>query len=246
MSNEVEKVKPYDSGRGKKQQIEAMFDNISGKYDFLNHLLSMGIDKSWRRNLINLLSKENPKSVLDVATGTGDLAILIAKKLVEVKITGIDLSNGMLEIGRDKIKKLGLLEVIDLKQADSENLPFNDGTFDSVTVAFGVRNFENLQKGLEECFRVTKAGGSMFILEFSSPQNKLFKLIFNTYFKYVLPIIGRITSKDPKAYYYLFESVQAFPSYEQFTDIMKKAGFGSNIYYIQSLGICTIYHGKKI
>ncbi len=245
MENKAEKVKPYSAEKDKKQQVEKMFDNIAGKYDFLNHLLSMGIDKSWRMNLIDLLSGIHPASILDVATGTGDLAIQTSKAIPDAKITGLDISRGMLEVGERKIAKQNLSGKIKMIYGDSEEMPFPDNTFDAVSVAFGVRNFGNLLKGLKEMNRVLKQGGKVFILEFSKPKSPLFRFVFNSYFKYVLPVIGKITSKDPKAYKYLFESVQAFPSYEDFLGIMKEAGFKSNNYKIQTLGICSIYIGEK-
>ncbi|MEZ4907465.1 MAG: ubiquinone/menaquinone biosynthesis methyltransferase [Saprospiraceae bacterium] len=192
-----------------------------------------------------IITKDNPKLLLDIATGTGDLAIMASKYLPNTKIVGIDLSNGMLEIGRKKIEERKLTERIEMIQADSENLPFDDNTFDNIMVAFGVRNFENLLNGLKEANRVLKQGGSIYILEFSRPKNALFRVVFNFYFKNLLPFIGKITSKDKNAYKYLFESVQAFPSYDDFIKIMENASFVSNNYHIQTLGICSIYHGKK-
>jgi demethylmenaquinone methyltransferase / 2-methoxy-6-polyprenyl-1,4-benzoquinol methylase len=246
MENKAEKVKPYNSGKGKKKEVEIMFDNISGKYDFLNHLLSLGVDKIWRKNLITMLAATKPASILDMATGTGDLAIMTSRFIPSAKIIGLDLSAGMLSIGRKKIIEKNLQDKIDMIQGDSENMPFKSSTFDAVTVAFGVRNYENLLKGLSEANRVINNGGNIYILEFSRPQNNFFRFFFNLYFKFILPIVGRLTSKDPKAYKYLFESVQAFPAYEDFLSIMDKAGFKSNNYKIQSFGICSIYHGVKL
>lgn len=246
MENIAEKVKPYNSGKGKKKEVEIMFDNISGKYDFLNHLLSLGIDRKWRKNLISMLAATKPASILDMATGTGDLAIMTSKFIPSAKITGLDLSRGMLDIGRKKIIERNLQVKIEMIQGDSENMPFETSTFDAVTVAFGVRNYENLLKGLSEANRVMKNGGNIYILEFSKPKNTFFRFFFNLYFKFILPIVGRLTSRDPKAYRYLFESVQAFPAYEDFLAIMDKAGFKSNNYKIQSFGICSIYHGVKL
>ena len=243
--NKVEDIKPYDRHGGKKEQVKKMFDNIAGKYDLLNHLLSMGIDKIWRRNLINMLEAGKPRKILDVATGTGDLAIQASKKIVDAEITGLDISTGMLEIARDKVAKKHLEDRIDFVPGDSEKMPFPEGSFDAVTVAFGVRNFENLEKGLKEMHRVLREGGEVFILEFSTPRNKIIRTVYNFYFRYLLPFIGRVTSKDPKAYKYLYESVQAFPCYEDFLALMKEAGFKSNKYKIQTLGICSIYTGKK-
>lgn len=246
MDNKAEKVKPYNEQENKKAQVEKMFDNISGKYDFLNHLLSMGVDIRWRKNLISMLAEKHPSSILDMATGTADLAIMTAKYIKDVKITGLDLSSGMLEIGKQKLKLKNLENRINLVHGDSENMPFKDDSFDAITAAFGVRNYENLLAGLKEAFRVLKPGSSIFILEFSKPKNSFFRFFYNLYFKFVLPLIGRLTSKDPKAYKYLFESVQAFPAYDEFTEIMNKAGFKSNNYKIQSFGICSIYYGIKL
>lgn len=246
MYNKAEKVKPYNTEAGKKQEIERMFDNISHKYDFLNHLLSLGIDKKWRKNLIRAMAVENPEHILDMASGTGDLALMTSEYIPSASIKGIDISSGMLEIGRKKIQDRNLSQRIEMIHGDSENMPFSGDSFDAVTVAFGVRNYEDLLKGLSEAHRVLKPGGSIYILEFSRPRNVFFRSVFNIYFRYILPFIGRISSKDPKAYKYLFESVQAFPAYEDFIAIMHKAGFQSNNYKVQSFGICSIYHGKKL
>ena len=245
MENKAERVKPYDRDADKKNQIEKMFDNIAGKYDLLNHVLTMGIDKGWRKNLINMMSSQKPKLILDVATGTGDLAILAAETIPDLKVKGLDISQGMLNVGKEKIVKKALQNKVEMIYGDSEDMPFDDNTFDAITVAFGVRNFENLNKGLQEMNRVLKPEGRLYILEFSKPKNTLFRYGFNLYFKYVLPFIGKVTSKDKKAYKYLFESVQAFPAYEEFLKILENAGFKSNNYKIQSLGICSIYSGKK-
>ena len=245
MENKAERVKPYDRDADKKNQIEKMFDNIAGKYDLLNHLLTMGIDKGWRKNLINMMSSQKPKLILDVATGTGDLAILAAETIPDLQVKGLDISQGMLSVGKEKIVKKALQNKVEMIYGDSEDMPFDDNTFDAITVAFGVRNFENLNKGLQEMNRVLKPEGRLYVLEFSKPKNTLFRYGFNLYFKYVLPFIGKITSKDKKAYKYLFESVQAFPAYEDFLKILENAGFKSNNYKIQSLGICSIYSGKK-
>jgi len=243
--NNPEGVKPYNAVEGKKQQVKRMFDNIAGKYDMLNHLLSMGIDKIWRRNLISMLATGKPSKILDVATGTGDLAIQASKRIPGASVTGLDISAGMLDIARKKVQKQGLEDKIDFVLGDSEDMPFSANTFDAVTVAFGVRNFENLKKGLEEMRRVLKPQGKVYILEFSTPHNRLAGTVYNFYFRYLLPFIGKVTSKDPKAYKYLYESVQAFPCYEDFLTIMKEAGFKSNKYKIQTLGICSIYTGEK-
>ncbi len=243
MSQEI--VKPYEAEGSKKQQVSEMFDNIAPYYDLLNRVLSLGIDKSWRKRAIKLLQEDNPKYILDVATGTGDVALQVADKLQPEKIIGVDISNEMLAIGRQKIAKKNLESVITLEEGDSENLPFQDNTFDAITVAYGVRNFENLEKGLGEMYRVLKPGGKVVVLEFSKPTMFPFKQLFNLYFKYILPTIGKWTSKDPKAYRYLYESVQAFPDGKQFVSILNKLGFHSTQFISLSLGICSIYLGKK-
>jgi demethylmenaquinone methyltransferase/2-methoxy-6-polyprenyl-1,4-benzoquinol methylase len=222
-----------------------MFDNIAHKYDFLNHFLSLGIDHQWRKKAIKLLGKTGAKKVLDVATGTGDLSFMALRKIEGLQIEAVDISTGMLEIGKQKANRKGLSDQICFSVGDSEDLPFEEEQFDAVMVAFGVRNFEDLQKGLSEMNRVLKEGGSLIVLEFSKPRAFPIKQLFGLYFKYILPIIGRITSKDKKAYTYLFESVQAFPDYDDFTQIMENAGFRSNKWKTLSLGICSIYTGVK-
>ncbi|MCB0625373.1 MAG: bifunctional demethylmenaquinone methyltransferase/2-methoxy-6-polyprenyl-1,4-benzoquinol methylase UbiE, partial [Saprospiraceae bacterium] len=217
-------VKPYQADGSKKEQVSKMFDNIAPSYDLLNRLLSLGIDRSWRKKAIRLLDPAKAKTVLDVATGTADVAIEIARQLKPEKIIGVDIAQQMLEIGREKVSKRGLAEVIELQLGDSENLPFESNTFDAITVAFGVRNFEDLGKGLSEMQRVLKPGGKLVVLEFSRPRIFPFKQLFNLYFRYLLPLIGRLTSKDPKAYSYLYESVQAFPDRENFVTELGKAG----------------------
>ncbi len=239
-------VKPYSEDGNKKAQVSRMFNSIAPYYDFLNHLLSLGIDRSWRKKAIRELGTDQPRFILDVATGTADLALETARQLQADRIIGVDISNQMLDIGRTKIAKRGLSELIELQEGDSEWLPYPDNTFDAITVAFGVRNFENLEKGLAEMLRVLKPGGKAVILEFSRPTIFPFKQLFNGYFKYLLPQIGRLTSKDPKAYQYLFESVQAFPDGEDFVNILAQTGYNSNQWRPLSLGICTIYTGKKL
>lgn len=222
-----------------------MFDRIAPKYDLLNRVLSLGIDVWWRKKAIAYLKAARQAEILDVATGTADVAILMAKILNPKRIVGIDIANQMLEFGRVKIKDAGLQEVISLETGDSEHLRFETGTFDAVTVAFGVRNFENLEKGLAEMQRVLKPGGRVVILEFSKPHIFPFKQLYNSYFKYVLPLIGRLTSRDMRAYTYLFESVQVFPEGNQFTEILTKTGFNDPICERLTLGICSIYTATK-
>lgn len=238
-------VTPYGSNAGKKAEVEQMFDRIAPRYDLLNRVLSLGIDVSWRKRAISYLKDAQPADILDVATGTADVAILMAKILKPRQIIGIDIANQMLELGRGKIAEQGLSEMISLETGDSERLRFEEGSFDAVTVAFGVRNFENLEKGLSEMYRVMRPGGRLVILEFSKPYVFPIKQLYNTYFKYVLPLIGRLTSRDIRAYTYLFESVQAFPEGDQFTDILSKTGFQHPICERLTLGICSIYTATK-
>lgn len=221
-----------------------MFDNISHRYDFLNHFLSMGIDRAWRRKAIKLLRETQPRHILDVATGTGDFA-LQALVLSPEKITGVDISEGMLEVGRRKVRERQLEHLIELQRGDSENLPFEENKFDAVTVAFGVRNFENLERGLREIYRVLKPGGKVVVLEFSRPRMFPFKQLYSFYFRAVLPKIGRMVSKDSAAYTYLPESVAAFPDGEDFLRILQAVGFNNTKCKVLTLGISSIYTGVK-
>jgi demethylmenaquinone methyltransferase/2-methoxy-6-polyprenyl-1,4-benzoquinol methylase len=240
-------VKPYkNQAGGKKEQVAAMFDNISAKYDFLNHLLSLGIDVLWRKKAVRLLKQRtpNPEILVDIATGTGDFA-LEALSLKPKKIIGIDISAGMLEVGRRKMKAKGVSEIVEMRLGDSENLPFEDNYTDAILVAFGVRNFENLEKGLAEMLRVLKPGGTCVVLEFSQPRMFPFKQVYNAYFEYVLPKIGRLVSKDSAAYTYLPESVQAFPDGEAFLAILNKLGYRNTICKPLTFGISSIYVASK-
>ena len=238
-------VVPYkEKSASKKEQVAEMFDTISPKYDFLNHLLSAGIDRLWRKKAIRLLALAQPKKILDVATGTGDFAIE-ALKLKPNKIVGVDISEGMLAIGREKVKKLGVEAVIELRKGDSERLPFSDNSFDAIIVSFGVRNFENLEKGLRDMQRVLKPGGTCVVLEFSKPRNALFRAVYNLYFKYITPNIGGFFSRDRAAYSYLPESVQAFPDGADFLRIYEKAGFTQTQCIALTFGVSSIYLGKK-
>ena len=217
-------VVPYkDQSKSKKEQVANMFNTISPQYDFLNHLLSGGIDIIWRKKAIKLLQNKGIKTMLDIATGTGDFAIE-ALKINPEKIVGVDISEGMLSFGQEKIKKMGLEKTIQLQKGDSEKLPFSDNSFDAVIVSFGVRNFENLQKGLTDMFRVTKPGGYCLILEFSNPRKFPMKQLYTFYSKYCLPFLGKMISKDPSAYTYLPESVKAFPDGPEFIHIFKSVG----------------------
>ena len=238
-------VKPYkDSKDKKKQQVESMFDNISSNYDGLNRVISFGIDQSWRKKVIKLVSDSKANSVIDIATGTGDLAIALAKAKIK-NVIGLDISNGMLDVGRKKIKALDLEDKIDMVQADSENLPYDDNSFDAATVAFGVRNFENLDKGLSEIYRVLKPGGLFVVLETSNPTKFPFKQGYFFYSKFILPTIGKLFSKDKSAYRYLSESASVFPFGEAFNNILKKNGFINVKDFPQTFGAATIYIASK-
>jgi demethylmenaquinone methyltransferase/2-methoxy-6-polyprenyl-1,4-benzoquinol methylase len=240
-----ENIKPYkESSQSKKSQIALMFNNISKKYDFLNHFLSLGIDHLWRRRVISLIKPFKPRQILDIATGTGDLAIS-ASRINPEKIIGIDISEGMLAIGNKKIRKKKLGHFIELMQGDSENLPFKENTFDSAMVAFGVRNFENLQKGLVEINRVLKPGSPFVVLEFSKPKAFPVKQLYGIYSKYVMPGVGKFFSKDQSAYSYLPESVLAFPEGKDFLNELHKAGFKSTTEKRLSFGVASIYFGLK-
>ena len=238
-------VVPYkDQSKSKKEQVANMFNTISPQYDFLNHLLSGGIDIIWRKKAIKLLQNKGIKTMLDIATGTGDFAIE-ALKINPEKIIGVDISEGMLSFGQEKIQKMGLQKTIQLQKGDSEKLPFSDNSFDAVIVSFGVRNFENLQKGLSDMFRVTKPGGYCLILEFSNPRNFPMKQLYTFYSKYCLPFLGKMISKDPSAYTYLPESVKAFPDGPEFIQIFKSVGYSETNWIPMTGGICSIYIGQK-
>ncbi len=238
-------VKPYKSKEGsKKEQVAEMFNNISHKYDFLNHFLSLGIDKLWRKKAIKILKKYQPKSLLDIATGTGDFAIE-GLQLNPEKIVGVDISEGMMAMGREKLKKKGLDKKITLQYGDSENLPFDAATFDAITVGFGVRNFQNLEQGLADIKRVLTPNGTLVVLEFSKPKAFPIKQLFGFYSKYIIPFFGKLISKDDAAYTYLPESVEAFPEGDDFLNIMKKVGYTNTFRKPVSGGIATIYVGKK-
>lgn len=236
-------VKPYNTDQSKKTEVEDMFDNIAPKYDLLNHVLSMKIDVLWRNTLVKWMNKDAPKIVLDVATGTGDLAIAVQKG-TGAEVVGLDLSQQMLNVGIDKIKKINLDQKISMQKGDAENLPFEDNKFDAVSVAFGVRNFENLEKGLAELRRVVKENSSVYILEFSKVEGFLASF-YMFYFKNILPQIGKLVSKDNRAYTYLPDSVNAFPFGEKMKQILLDTGYSKVEYKKLSLGIATIYKATK-
>lgn len=236
---------PYkDSDLGKKEQVAQMFDNISGNYDDLNRVISFGIDIKWRKKVLKLVSDKNPQNILDIATGTGDLAILMTKTTA-TKIIGLDISAGMLDVGRQKIQQKNLSNKIEMILADSENMPFENDTFDAITVAFGVRNFENLEKGLAEILRVLKPNGIFVILETSVPEKFPFKQGYQFYSRNILPLIGKLFSKDNSAYQYLSDSASVFPFGEALNNILRKIGFIAVQSMPQTLGVATIYKASK-
>ena len=239
------KITPYkDSSLSKKEQVAQMFDTISGNYDNLNRVISFGIDVKWRKKVLKMVGKSNPKTILDIATGTGDLAILMAQTKAE-KIIGLDISAGMLEVGVQKIAAKNLNKTIEMVLGDSESMPFEDNYFDAITVAFGVRNFENLEKGLAEILRVLKPNGIFVILETSVPDSTPYKQGYQLYTKYILPLIGKLFSKDNVAYGYLSESAAAFPYGEKLNNILRKIGFIDVVALPQTMSVATIYSASK-
>ena len=240
-------VVPYkEDAADKKSQVARMFDNIAGKYDFLNHFLSAGTDIYWRRQAVNELKQLRPARILDIATGTADFAIETLRAAApEGHVTGVDISAGMLDVGRQKLAAKGLGHRIKLELGDSENLPFDDDSFDAVTASFGVRNFAHLEKGLAEMFRVLRPGGKLVILEFSKPTAFPLKQAYNFYFSRVLPVFGKVISKDQSAYTYLPESVQAFPDGAEFVAILRRVGFQQPTWQPLTFGISSIYTGRK-
>ena len=243
--SETKVVKPYgNENTSKKEEVAEMFNNISKRYDFLNHFLSLGIDKIWRRKAVKMLRPLNPKRILDLASGTGDFAIE-SLKLNPTEIVGMDISEGMLEVGRVKMKTKGYDNVITMRLGDSEDLPYEDGYFDALTVGFGVRNYENLEKGLAEMLRVVRKGGKIVILEFSKPKKFPVKQYYAFHSRYIIPFFGKRISKDEKAYAYLPESVAAFPEGEELKEILRKVGYLNVESKLVSGGIATIYSGDK-
>lgn len=241
-----ENITPYQSGTAtKKEQVASMFNNISGTYDFLNHFMSLGIDIIWRKKAIRELKSVQPRVILDVATGTGDFAFEAIKILNPEKIVGVDISEGMLEVARKKIHERNLTDIFSVQIGDSEGLQFSDNHFDAITVAFGVRNYENLEKGLADMYRVLKPGGKIVILEFSKPRQFPVKQVYNFYFRHITPFFGKLFSKDQRAYEYLPESVAAFPDGKAFTALMDKVGFKSTKDRRLTFGVSAIYTGTK-
>lgn len=241
----AEKIKPYkESTLGKKEQVAQMFDSISKNYDGLNRVISFGIDVKWRKKVVTIVGKKNPKQILDIATGTGDLAIMMAG-LNPDKIIGLDISAGMLEVGKDKIAKENLSDVIEMMVGDSENMPFEENSFDAITVSFGVRNFANLNKGLQEIYRVLKPGGVLVILETSVPTKFPYKQGYQFHSKVILPLVGKLFSKDKVAYSYLSESANSFPFGMAFNNILLKNGFSTAVNKPVTFGVASIYTATK-
>lgn len=240
----MEPVTPYNSSDSKKEQVAQMFDNIAFRYDFLNSLLSLGIHKGWRKKCIKLIAAKKPKYILDVATGTADFAIG-AMKLNPESVIGIDISEGMMKHGREKLVKLGLDKKITLQYGDAETCDLPSNSMDAITVGFGVRNFENLEKGLENMLRILKPGGQLCVLEFSSPRKFPVKQFYKFHFKYITPTLGKMFSKDTRAYTYLPESIKAFPDNERFTAILEKVGYKNASFSSVGLGLASIYLAEK-
>ena len=242
---ERKEVKPYGStDKSKKEEVAEMFNHISKRYDFLNHFLSVGIDRIWRKKAVNMLKEIHPKRMLDLASGTGDFALELLRLKPE-QIIGMDISEGMLEVGRQKMKKKGVDNIISMQLGDSENLPFENNYFDALTVGFGVRNYEDLEKGLSEMLRVVRPGGKIVILEFSKPKKFPVKQYYAFHSKYIIPFFGRKISKSNEAYAYLPESIAAFPEGKDFTNILEKLGYNHVQMKLVSGGIATIYSGVK-
>jgi demethylmenaquinone methyltransferase/2-methoxy-6-polyprenyl-1,4-benzoquinol methylase len=240
-------ITPFDDPeRSKKKQVAEMFDGLAGRYDLMNRMLSAGIDVSWRKKAIRKLGRDKPQIILDVATGTADMAIMAAKMIGPASVIGIDISEQMLDIGKKKIEKEGLSSIVHLQQGDSETINFPQNSFDAVMVAFGVRNFEDLDSGLKEMFRVLKPGGQLVVLEFSRPRIKIFRSLYNLYMGIVAPEVARWFSQNKKAYRYLNQSANLFPDRQQFTDILMRAGFSDTSFKPLSAGICCIYSGRKL
>lgn len=245
MNYPQEHIKPYGKDGKKSEQVEKMFNNIAPAYDKLNHTLSMGIDRNWRKKAINMLRPFRPRRIMDVATGTGDFAILACRELQPDTLTGTDISEGMMEVGREKVKQAHLSDKISFVREDCTCLLFADGSFDAVTVAFGVRNFEDLDKGISEMCRVLSPGGHLVILELSTPDRFPMKQLFTVYSRIVIPLLGKCISKDNSAYTYLPESIHAFPQGEVMQEVIRKAGFSEVSFKRLTFGICTLYMARK-
>ncbi len=242
----AEKINPYHGdSRPKTEQVRDMFDSIAPAYDFMNRAMTFGVDKWWRSVAVNMICKENPATILDIATGTADLAIKLADKIKTVRVTGVDLSSNMIEIGRQKVAQRNLSDRIDLMTADCLNLPYADNSFDCITVAYGVRNFEHLDKGYAEMFRVMKPGGMLVVIELSTPTNPVVKPFYRLYTKHIIPLAGKLVSKDVRAYSYLPESIAAVPQGDNMLSLIKGAGFNDAHFKTLTFGTCSIYTAKK-
>lgn len=245
MEVKAEKINPYDDSRCKTEQVQEMFDSIAPAYDFMNRAMTFGIDKLWRAKAVKLIGRQSPKAILDVATGTGDLAIKLAKTLNIEKVTGIDLSEGMINVGRKKVIDAGLSNKIELVQGDCLALPFADDNFDCITVAYGVRNFERLEAGYKEMLRTLKKGGMLCVIELSTPTSPIVRPIYKFYTRHIIPFVGRLVSKDVRAYSYLPESIAAVPQGNEMLALMQNAGFADCKYRPLTFGTCTIYTAFK-
>lgn len=245
MTYKQERITPYGNGQEKSKQVETMFDNIAHSYDLLNHRLSFGIDYMWRKTAIKQLAPYKPKAMLDIATGTGDFAIMAAKRLRPRQVVGIDISEGMMRIGAEKVEAAGLDGIISFKKEDCEHMSYADNTFDAITTAFGIRNFQNLDACLKEMCRVLKPGGKLSILELSRPIHFPMKQLFWIYSHTLLPLYGKLISKDNEAYKYLISTIESFPQGEEMTGIFKKAGFSEARFKRLTFGICTCYFAIK-
>ncbi len=242
---EQEKIKPYDNDSGKGEQVEKMFDNIASRYDTLNHWMSFDIDKRWRKRAIMLLGEHSPKEILDIATGTGDFAIMTAKMLHPKRLVGADISEGMMDVGRKKVMAEGLADVVSFAKEDCMRLSFAEGSFDAVTAAFGIRNFADLERGLSEMYRVLRPGGHLCVVELTHPVRFPMKQLFKVYSHTILPTYGRLISKDRKAYEYLTATIEAFPQGETMMEILTRVGFRSSSFTRMTFGICTMYNAVK-
>lgn len=246
MSAGVEHINPYnDDSRGKSEQVRAMFDNIAPAYDFMNRAMTLGIDRLWRRKAVAMIADPRPRDILDVATGTGDLAMLLARRLDPLSVTGVDLSDGMLAIGRRKASEGGMSDIISFRQADCLNLPFTGNSFDCVTVAYGVRNFADLLAGYCEMYRVLRPGGRLLVIELSTPCGRLVRPLYDLYTRRIIPALGRLVSHDTRAYAYLPESIAAVPQGEEMAALMRSVGFGKVTVRPLTFGVCTIYLATK-
>ena len=245
MPYQQETITPYSTDGEKAAQVETMFDNIAPTYDQLNHRLSWNIDRGWRRKAIQLLEPYKPQTILDIATGTGDFAIMAAQMLQPKRLVGADISEGMMKVGAEKVERLGLQDIISFEKEDCLNLSYDEGTFDAVTAAFGIRNFADLDRGLQEMYRVLRKDGHLSIVELTTPVSFPMKQLFKVYSHTVLPLYGRLVSKDKQAYKYLVKTIEAFPQGERMVDILKQAGFSEASFKRLTCGICTLYTATK-